>query len=85
MFHDSQEIHDEKLLHESIQDMGLPFMVESELDPLGNVGPIKKGKYVVNSFSFASIYLVLLFSFLLVNGGCLIATTMNEAFVNMRG
>jgi hypothetical protein len=64
-------------LHESIQDPGLQPMVESKIDPLVNVVPIKKGKYVVDSFSFTFLYSILLLSFLLVSGVWLVVATMN--------
>ena len=47
------------------------------LDSKHEVVPIVKNKYDVGTFSFASVYSILLFSFLLFNSIWLIATTMN--------
>ena len=52
-------------------------MIESKIDPLVHVVLVKKGKYVVYSFSFSFAYSVLLLGFLLVNGVWLALTTMN--------
>jgi hypothetical protein len=53
-------------------------MVGSKIDPLGNGVLLKKGKCLVDSFSFASVYLVLFLGFLLVSGVWLVVATMNE-------
>jgi hypothetical protein len=48
--------HVKMLVNASIQDPYLQPMVESKIGPLVDVVPVKKGKYVDGSFSFASVY-----------------------------
>jgi hypothetical protein len=64
------------LVNASIQDLYLQSTVESKTSPLVDGVPNKKGKYVDGSFSFASVYSIILFSSL-INGVWLSTTTMN--------
>ena len=52
-------------------------MIESRTCPLVDVSLVKKGRYVDGSFSFASVYSVLLISLLLMSGIWLATATMN--------
>jgi hypothetical protein len=52
---------------------------------LVDVVPVKKGKYVDGSFSFTSVYSILLFSLLLINGVWLATTTMNDKVCEFKG
>jgi hypothetical protein len=72
------------LVNASIQDPYLQPTVERRTGPLVDVVPVKKGKYVDGSFSFTSVYSVLLFSLLLISGVWLATATMNGEFVNLR-
>jgi hypothetical protein len=52
---------------------------------LVDVVPIKKGKYVDCSFSFTSVYSILLFNLLLIKGTWLATTTMNGEACELKG
>ena len=56
------------LVNDSIYDSYLQPMVGINEDPLVDVVPIKKGKYVDGSLFFAFVYSFLLFILFLVNG-----------------
>jgi hypothetical protein len=73
------------LANASIQDLDLHPTVERRTCPLVDVVPVKKGRYVDGSFSFASVYSVLLFSLLLINGLWLATTTMNGGVCEFKG
>jgi hypothetical protein len=60
-------------------------MVESKINPLVNVAPVKKNKNVVDSFSFTYFYSVLLLSFLIVSGVWLEVARMNINVWEMEG
>jgi hypothetical protein len=60
-------------------------MVESKTSPLVDVVSVKKGKYVDGSFSFTSIYSILLFILSLVNGVCLLVATINGRVFEFKG
>ena len=73
------------LANASVQDPYLQFTVESKIGPLVDVFSDKKHIYIDGSFSFASIYSVLLFSLLLINGVCLVVSTMNDDVCEFKG
>jgi hypothetical protein len=73
------------LANASIQDPDLQPTVESRTGPLVDVVPVKKGRYVDGSFSFASVYSVLLFSLLLISGIWLATATMNGRVCEFKG
>jgi hypothetical protein len=77
--------HVKMLVNASIQGLDLQPMVESKTGPLVDVAPIKKGKYVDNSLSFASMYSFLFFSLLLISGVWLVTTTMNGGVCEFKG
>jgi hypothetical protein len=56
------------LANASIKDPYLQPMVERRIGPLVDFVHVNKGIYVDGSFSFTSIYSVVLFSLLLING-----------------
>jgi hypothetical protein len=60
-------------------------MVESKITLFVDVVPVKKGKYVDGSFSFAYLYLVMLFNLLLINGVWLAIATMNDKVCEFKG
>jgi hypothetical protein len=77
--------HVKMLVNASIQDPDLQPTVESKTGPLVDVVLVKKGKYVDGSFSFASVYSILLFSLLLISGVCLVVATMNGGVCEFKG
>jgi hypothetical protein len=77
--------HMKMLVNASIQDPYLQPTVESKTGPLVDVVPVKKGKYVDGSFSFTSVYSVLLFSLLLISGVWLVVATMNGRVCEFKG
>lgn len=54
-FQGSQELQHEDSLHASIKDPILQCVVESEIDPLVNIVPVKKRENIYDSFSLATI------------------------------
>jgi hypothetical protein len=60
-------------------------MVESKTGPLVDVNPLKKGRYVDGSFSFTSVYSILLISLLLINELWLTTATMNGGVCEFKG
>jgi hypothetical protein len=73
------------LANASIQDPDLQPTVERRTCPLVDVVPVKKGRYVDGSFSFTSVYSVLLFSLLLISGIWLATATMNGGVCEFKG
>jgi hypothetical protein len=73
------------IVNDSIQDPNIQPTVERKTDPLVDVVPVKKGIYIDNSFSFASIYSVLFFSLLLINELWLATITMNVKVCEFKG
>jgi hypothetical protein len=73
------------LANASIQDPDLQSTVEIITGPLVDVVHVKKGRYVDGSFSFTSVYSVLFFSLLLINGLWLAIATMNDKVYEFKG
>lgn len=73
------------LVNASIHDPILHPTIESEVDPLDDVVPVKKGKCIVDPFSFKVVCSILLLSLLLVNGVWLVVETMNGSICGFEG
>jgi hypothetical protein len=73
------------LVNASIQDPDLQPPVESKTDPLDDVIPVNKGKYVDGSFSFASVYSNFFFILLLISGIWLATAKMNGEVCEFKG
>lgn len=68
-----------------ILDLVLQPTVECEANSSVDVVPVKKGKYIVDSFSFVVVCSVLLFSLLLISGVWLVVATMNGSICEYEG
>jgi hypothetical protein len=77
--------HMKMLVNANNQDLDIHCMVESRTCPLVDVAHVKKGRYVDGSFFFTSVYLVLLFNLLLINGLWLATATMNVIVCEFKG
>jgi hypothetical protein len=73
------------LVNSSIQDPYLQPTVESKIGPLVDGVRVKKRKYVDGSFSFTSVYSILFFGLLLINGVWLDTATMNGGVCEFKG
>jgi hypothetical protein len=73
------------LVNASIQDPYLQPTVENKTSTLVDVILIQKRKYVDGSFSFASVYSLLLFNLLLISGVWLATTIMNGGVCEFEG
>jgi hypothetical protein len=73
------------LANASIQDPDIQLTVERRIGPLVDGVPVNKGRYVDGSFSFASIYSILLFILLLISGLWLASATMNGRVFGFKG
>jgi hypothetical protein len=72
------------LANASIQDPDIQPIVESITCPLVDVH-VKKGRYVDGSFSFTSVYSILLFNLLLISGIWLATAKMNGIVCQFKG
>ena len=77
--------HVKMIVNASIQDPSLQPTVGSKEDPLVDVVPVKKERYVDGLFSFTYVYSVFLITLLLISGIWLATGTMNGVVCEFKG